>query len=191
MTWLIPVLLARLQFSRYMRRTRRSKICAYICGPNGLHGRMAKLRNYEQWKTQRAVEKYAYSRLESATRNILGLTQQIIFQATDGWLPQPMTSSSRQQTASLVCRYLNVDKRAPVVPDRSWLVWIHQQTKEVQDEFSSVLSSYAPFLDDQLLRAAVDFKQSFMLTFPAKMITVLRDVAPQKGLQYPPHLVMA
>ncbi len=142
----------------YTRRPRHRKLAhasallmVFLAGWQGY-------ASYQHWKTQRAVEKYAYSRLESATRNVLGLTQQIILQASDGWLPATDGEFFSEHTASLVCRYLNVDKTAPVVPDRTWLVWIYQQTKEAQDEISNVLGSYAPVLDDQLLNSAIEFK---------------------------------
>jgi hypothetical protein len=51
--------------------------------------------SYQEWGTRQTVEKYAYSRLESTTRNTLGLLSQILRGANDGWLPT-MTMSSSQ-----------------------------------------------------------------------------------------------
>lgn len=188
MTWLIPVLAcAAAIVALYASHPKHRKLAHVSAAIMVFMAGWQSYASYEQWKTQRTVEKYAYSRLESATRNILGLTQQIIFQATDGWLPSTEEEFFSQHTASLFCHYLNIDKPAPVAPDRNWLVWIHQQTKEAQDEFSSVLGSYAPLLDDELLRAAIDFRQSFILAFPAKWVSLRQDDA-QKGHQRPPFL---
>jgi hypothetical protein len=186
--WLVPLLAwAAAVIALYASRPQHRKLAHLSVFLMACLAAWQAYVSYGQWRTQQLVEKYAYSRLESATRNMLHLTHQIVIQASDGWLPSTDEEFFSEHTASLICRYLNIEKRAPVAPDRSWLVWIHQQTKEAQDEISTVLDSYAPALDDQLLQSAIDFKKSFMFTFPALRIAIRKNDA-QKGHQRPPLL---
>jgi hypothetical protein len=143
--------------------------------------------SYKNWETQGTVAKYAHSRLYAATYSLVEMFHRMTVEASDGWLPSIDDELFSAQAAKLVCQNLNLDAQAPVVPERSWLVRIHQQTRDSKEEFDSVLNSYAPLLDDNLLKSAINLRRSFLLNFPAQWV-LRRQIDANKGYERPPLL---
>src|SRR5262245_39332980 len=122
--------------------------------------------SYQDWKTKETVEKYVFSRLVKATYRTMGLVYDMVRQSSDTLVPYTEDDLFSERTAILVCRYLNIEAPAAHISIKpSWLTYLYQETKEYQDEFSAVLSSYSSSLDTELLQAVINFKQSFLLTY--------------------------
>jgi hypothetical protein len=135
-----------------------------------------------------ALQEHAYKELETSTRSLVGLVSQIIVYSSDGWLPSSENEFFSSRTALLVCSYLNIDAPAPVLPDRNWLTWIAERTKEAHDQYTSVLSAHGSLLDQEIIRALTPVIGSYVLKRLPSDQSAGKIVDRQKGWQRPPLL---
>jgi hypothetical protein len=190
MTWLIPSLTwAAAIIVMYASKPARSRLAHLSALLMLALGVWQLYSGYQDWRTRQTLEKFVYSRLVKATYRTMGLVYHMVRQSSDAWVPYTEDDLFSERTAILVCRYLNIEAPAAHISIKpSWLTYLYQETKEYQDEFSAVLSSYSSSLDTELLQAVIDFKQSFLLTYPATEV-VSRQVRTQMGYQQLPPLL--
>lgn len=120
---------------------------------------------YNQFKSKKIVDRYAYSRIENLSRKIIYLIRSINFESTDGWIPNNDDDFFSLKTAKNICVNLNVEKNAPVIPSQNWISWIDVNIKQANNEISDILSLYSANLDSELIKYLIEFKSSFLLTY--------------------------
>jgi hypothetical protein len=125
-----------------------------------------------QQRSREELQKYVYRDLETATRNLLGLMSSITVAASDGWLPSNEEEFFSTQTERLMCQHLNIEATAPILPERTWLTWITEQTKEAQDKYTALFNAHASVLDDELINALTSVKDSWFLKWPSKRVSL-------------------
>jgi hypothetical protein len=186
--WLIPPLTVAGTVLLRLSSTPERPLLAYFAAGLLIAGSM--VGTASAWRNslaRLALQEHAYKELETSTRSLLSLVSQIIVYSSDGWLPSSEDEFFSSHTVTLVCSHLNIEARAPVLPDRDWLTWIVQQTKEAQDQYISVLSAHGSLLDHELIRALTSVRDSSFLTYPSQRVS-LQVIDRQKGWQRPPLL---
>jgi hypothetical protein len=186
--WLNPVLAGVAGILSLLASQLKIRLLAYLAA--GLMLFVALLGGVSAWRSSHArlaLQEYVYKQVESSTRDLLELISQIIVHASDEWLPASEDEFFSLNTATLACWSLNIDRGAPILPERSWISWIDQQTKAAREQYGSVLSAYASSMDEELIRALTSAKTSFFLMWPSLWVTA-KDVDRQLGAQRPPLL---
>jgi hypothetical protein len=112
----------------------------------------------------------------------------MIVESSDNWLPNTEEDFFSSRTASLICKHLNIESKAPILPERTWISWLDQKTKEIKKGFSNVISEHGDELSAELLQKIQKVIDSFFLVYIPQRAN-LYHIDRQKGYQRPPVLL--
>ena len=71
----------------------------------------------------------------------------MIYFSSDGWLPKTEDEFFSLKSADIICNHLNLDKIAPVLPERTWRRLIPQKAAEYKENLSKLLADYSQIMD--------------------------------------------
>lgn len=106
---------------------------------------------YEQRQMVRQQQSYVYDRLLQANAQFFGLLANMLYFASDGWLPKTEDEFSSEKAVIRMCRELNVDADAPVFPTRPWWRHVGETTKNYHHTVHELQALYGASLDVDLL----------------------------------------
>src|SRR5688500_5322298 len=105
-------------------------------------------------KISEAIQAYVYDRLSGSTNRFVGDLGIMLAHASDGWLPRNKQEFFSKRSVDLICRWLNADGAAQVIPDRPWYVRFNEVSKEYEAVLVNSLNAYASRLPPSLIRSA-------------------------------------
>ena len=124
---------------------------------------------YSKSETQNTIRQHAYKQLEDTTRNLLGVISHITIEASDGSVPDSENDFFSSNTAALICNYLDLDAKAPILPERSWIKYLSETTIKVEKDYDDIITKYGAQIPSDLLQSIINVKESFFVTFPRQI----------------------
>jgi hypothetical protein len=170
MNWIIPIIIGIAGiFALFASKPERKKVAFFaavlILTASILDGVLL----YSRIQSQDASRQYAYEQLEQTTKNLLGLISHITVEASDDLVPNSEDDFFSLNTAKLICSYLDLNAKAPILPERTWIQWLSEQTIKAEQEFETVIRTYGADIPSELLQLIVEVKRSVLITFPRKI----------------------
>jgi hypothetical protein len=118
-------------------------------------------------KAHQQLEKHIYSQLSTITAQILGIVGDMVFFASDGWLPNSENDFFSLRTATIICNHLDLDSKAPVMPEVTWRNLIYNQAKKNRTELEQIIKDYSNDLDSNLINIISRVSNTnFLKAFP-------------------------
>lgn len=110
-------------------------------------------RRFYDLQTKYAAQTAVHRRLIRQTNSFLNFISEMIFRASDGWLPKTEEQFFSQRSAELICRELNISRPAPVMPPQLWRDRINIVFRDYQQGMQSIFDQYALVLDAELVQS--------------------------------------
>jgi len=116
---------------------------------------------------QQQLETHIYSQLSVITAQLLANIRDMVFFASDGWLPDSEDEFFSLRTATIICNHLDLNSKAPVMPERPWRNLIYTQAKEHRTELEQIIRDYGNDLDGELIKIISKvIDTNFLKAFP-------------------------
>ncbi|MBC2717776.1 MAG: hypothetical protein HF978_20935 [Desulfobacteraceae bacterium] len=141
---------------------------------------------YQREKTESELRKHLTIKISRQTRGFLVLVRDMIYFSSDGWLPKTEDEFFSFTSADLICNHLNLDKIAPVLPERTWRRWIPKKTAEYKESLNKLLTDYSKIMGADLIEKIATAERSSFLGVYTRYLIVLEPIDKKLGVKRPP-----
>ncbi len=188
MNWIVPFISAvaailLLYLSEPKRRKLAFITAILIIIPFGWQA----YKEYTAEETLRERQIIAIKKLSGHTDGFLNIISDIIFKATDGWLPKNEEEFFSAKTADLICRELNIDKAAPIFPEITWRKLIAKETQGYKVALGEIMKGYGTELDAEIVNRISAVEGSILLSYPKNTVSSPK-IDSLLGVKRPPLL---
>lgn len=127
-------------------------------------------------KTTESIQHYVYDKLSIATVTYVQVLSTMVAQASDGWVPSTRKELFSRNSVNLICRWLNAQGEAPVLPGRPWHRFFDEKSREYRDALAMILNAYATRLSPSVIDSISAVTRSEVLTLPSLLALVNANI---------------
>jgi hypothetical protein len=144
------------------------------------------IRNRE---IRRQATRIALTRTTQTINDLVHLLVQQVKAASDGFTPSNFDELFSNRAAEIISFHLNISKEAPIVPRRTWRVYLTESAQKFQREVRQILNERSEYLPNRIIEPLAELGNSFFVEIYARM-EVIRQVDQQEDFHRLPILAL-